>query len=281
MSHKVKQIYSLLKAITIPSEIIEPSDCNKSKVLKVKFNKTPLWVRTLNNLFCGVVNDTYDLPFMLNKAVKKSNSEEPILIQKVMRGRTLCILSRVNDEVYSRFDIFGVNFLSGMYRVPYEYWTITKLSPQILLGIQEIFQQHLSKLTCPKGWLQIELIKGRKKWYISFLSISKNIDKSLLEIRKLKEKKGEDNRIYFLKWIIPPSGVIEKITGIDSALKTPGVEKIKIKLTPGETIKHISDTTSRDKTGYIITSGNTLRSAIFSSTKALQLLKIHTTNLFL
>lgn len=281
MSLEKEQINSLFEFITIPFIQIKDFNSEILEKIKTEFNDTPLWVRTINNSFCGIVNDLNDLSFIVNKAIMKSSPHKPIIVQKAVNGKTFCALLRTHRKWCECFEIYGVNFLKGMYRVPIEYWVPPHLSSHDILNLRKILHNVCSKIIHPLKWLQVELIKSRNKWNISFLCSYRNIDKSLFELEKIRKERGNNQETYFLRWIIPPSGVVEKITGISSAQNVQGVAKINIKLKPGELIRHISDTISRNRVGYIIATGKSLHSAIISSTKAIQTLNILTNNLYL
>ncbi|GEM_PF-3677633 len=272
-----------IKLITLPYIILNKDELNNFDISKIPFNNPPLWIRTLNNSFCGVATEIHDLSLLLKKASLKSQ-DDYILIQKGIKGKIFYAIGKRYRQKYILTDVFNVKFLPGFYRVPYQYWSTSLPIQKENKSISQLFNS-ISEYVSPKSkWLILELIETLTKLHIAYISAIDELDISLVELQKVKQKimkSGEKKYTVFLTWLLSAGGKIEDISGVDIATKTKDVEKVRIILKPGDVIKHISDIPSRDKTGFIITKGKSFSQAYSLAKRMMKTIQIKTNNLIL
>lgn len=65
-----------------------------------------------------------------------------------------------------------------------------------------------------------------------------------------------------VRWIPSPTGVVAKVSGIDTARALPGVHDVFVGVEPGERVGHVTDCVTRDQVGHVIAAGNTAEEAV-------------------
>jgi len=77
-------------------------------------------------------------------------------------------------------------------------------------------------------------------------------------------------------WIRPRTGVVTGVAGIQAACEMPGVDKVHVGITPGETIGHSSDEQTRDRIGYVRVVAETGEAALEIARRACACVRIET-----
>lgn len=77
-------------------------------------------------------------------------------------------------------------------------------------------------------------------------------------------------------WLEAPSGVVTDITGVDEAKALPGVHELHVLVRPGDVLGHIIDCVTRDRIGYVFTTGESAEEAIATAKRVQDIVQIHT-----
>lgn len=79
-----------------------------------------------------------------------------------------------------------------------------------------------------------------------------------------------------LFWIPSRSGVVEAVEGVENAKALRGVHDVIVPVRVGDRVGHITDCVSRDRIGYVLTSGDTVEEAVETARRAQEQIRIVT-----
>jgi biotin carboxylase len=77
-------------------------------------------------------------------------------------------------------------------------------------------------------------------------------------------------------WIPAETGQVRGIEGVEAARALPGVHEVVVNAAPGDTLDPVIDCVTRDKVGYVLTSGDTADAAVATARAALDLCRVVT-----
>lgn len=271
---------TLLSHLTLPSFCIYPHPDPVTQIGELYRQHGPLLIRTLNNHFCGVVNELHDIPLMYSSAQKYTPQDQPILIQPHIHGETYEVLMQKIGHRSEIQGIFHIEHLSTLYRIPVRVTIPPPIDPKTSLAITQTTEEIASKFPRGKYYLSIELCLTKMEKHISFIYATPHVEGYITKLLSLS--KQNPDFAYCLSWLIPHhSGVVEKIGGIEQIKDMSNIEEVRINLQRGQYIPHVTNTTTRDKMGYIITKGKTPNEAIQTAKTTMQLVQISTKNVLL
>lgn len=270
----------ILPHLTLPSFHIHPHPDPVAQIGELYRQHGPLLIRTLNNHFCGTVNELHDIPLMYSSAQKYTLQDQPILIQPHIHGETYEVLIHKTGRRSNIQGIFHVEHLISMYRVPIRITIPPPLDPDTSRGI--IRTAEVIATNFPRGdyYLCVELCITKTEKHTSFIYAIPHLDEYIAKLLRLN--KQNPDFAYCVSWLIPHhSGVVEQLCGIEQLKDMSNIEEVRINLQHGQYIPHVTNTTTRDKMGYIITKGETPYEAIQIAKTTMQLVKISTKNVIL
>lgn len=255
------------------------SDAKKA----VKILKFPSVIKPSDNMGArGVmrIDDLNQLPDAFKFAKSASPSGE-IIIDEFMDGPELSIDALIfNDEititgVADRIIEHPPYFIETGHNMP------SSLPPDIIEAACNVMKQGIKALGitigAAKGDIKItkdgpmigelagRLSGGFMSAYTYPLSTGVDLMKAVIEIA-LGEEPGNlepvRNLVAIERAIIPRTGFVKKITGLEEALKIPGIREIFINVKPGD--KVVKPRSNVDKAGHIIATGKSLDEAVAS-----------------
>lgn len=127
------------------------------------------------------------------------------------------------------------------------------------------------------GEIAARLSGGFMSAYTYPLSTGVDLMKAMIEVSLGHEPGNLEpvfNKVAIERAIICRPGVVKKITGLEEALKVPGIEEIFLNIKEGDTV--VKPTSNVEKSGNIIAVGDTLKQAEASVKQCMELLKIET-----
>lgn len=127
------------------------------------------------------------------------------------------------------------------------------------------------------GEIAARLSGGFMSAYTYPLSSGVDLMKAMIEVSLGQEPGNIEpvfNKVAIERAIICKPGVVKKISGLEEALKVPGVEEIFLNIKEGDIV--VKPTSNVEKSGNIIAVGDTLKQAEASVKQCLDLLKIET-----
>jgi len=127
------------------------------------------------------------------------------------------------------------------------------------------------------GEIAARLSGGFMSAYTYPLSSGVDLMKAMIEVSTGQEPGNIEplfNRVAIERAIICKPGIVKKISGLEEALKVPGIEEIFLNIKEGDTV--VRPTSNVEKSGNIIAVGDTLQIAESAVKKCMELLKIET-----
>ncbi len=125
------------------------------------------------------------------------------------------------------------------------------------------------------GEIAARLSGGFMSAYTYPLSTGVDLMKAVIEVASGQEPGNLEpvmNRVAIERAIIPKPGIVNKINGLEDALKIPGIEEIFLNVKPGDKVTFPKSNV--DKAGHIIAVGKTLKQAEETIEKCLRVLEI-------
>jgi isopentenyl diphosphate isomerase/L-lactate dehydrogenase-like FMN-dependent dehydrogenase/biotin carboxylase len=129
------------------------------------------------------------------------------------------------------------------------------------------------------GELAARLSGGFMSAYTYPLSSGVDLMKAAIEVALGQEPGNLEpifNRVAIERAVICKPGIVKNISGLEEALKVPGIEGIFLNIKEGDLV--VMPRSNVEKSGNIIASGNTLKEAEEAIAKCFELLKIETTD---
>ncbi len=129
------------------------------------------------------------------------------------------------------------------------------------------------------GELAARLSGGFMSAYTYPLSSGVDLMKAAIEVALGQEPGNLEpvlNRVSIERAIICKPGIVKKISGLEEALKVPGIEAIFLNIKEGDLV--VMPRSNVEKSGHIIAVANTLNEAEAAVTECFNLLKIETTD---
>jgi len=129
------------------------------------------------------------------------------------------------------------------------------------------------------GEIAARLSGGFMSSYTYPLSSGVDLMKAMIEVSLGHEPGNLEpvfNKVAIERAIICRPGVVKKISGLEEALKVPGVEEIFLNVKEGDTV--VKPTSNVEKSGNIIAVGDTLKQAEASVKQCMDLLNIETSD---
>ncbi len=279
----------------IPTIVVDKVDGNSIESMFTETN--PLWIRTVDNRFCGTVSDRNDLKLILSTAQRKTKEKEPILVQQGIEGKTCYLIGYRMAYHFLPVEILGVEFIPGNYRVSRLLWLPVECSGRELKAITEKAKTIAQKL--PTGYYGVlfEFILNSQGLSLSFVNLYFQPDDGICHI--CKEGTGIDlGKIEHtvknqgipdavptrelgcaIAWIVPHSGIVQNIKNIEKVQNTEGVKQIALHVREGDTLTHITDIETRNKVGYVIATGPDAFTARNRALSAVSRIQINTRNI--
>jgi len=129
------------------------------------------------------------------------------------------------------------------------------------------------------GEIAARLSGGFMSAYTYPLSSGVDLMKAMIEVSLGQEPGNLEplfNRVAIERAIICKPGIVKKISGLEEALKVPGIEEIFLNIKEGDTV--VKPTSNVEKSGNIIAAGDTLKQAEEAVNECMALLKIETSD---
>jgi len=129
------------------------------------------------------------------------------------------------------------------------------------------------------GELAARLSGGFMSAYTYPLATGVDLMRAMIEVALGQEPGNLDpviNRVAIERAIIPKPGIVKSISGLEEALKVPGIEEIFLNIKEGDRIN--VPTSNVEKSGNIIATGKTLKEAEAAVAACMKLLVVETTS---
>jgi len=129
------------------------------------------------------------------------------------------------------------------------------------------------------GEIAARLSGGFMSAYTYPLSSGVDLMKAMIEVSLGQEPGNLEpvfNRVAIERAIICKPGVVKKISGLEEALKVPGIEEIFLNIKEGDTV--VKPTSNVEKSGNIIAVADTLQQAEAAVKQCMELFKIETSD---
>jgi len=284
--------------IDLPTKVIDPT-CQNIPLNEISNSSNPIWIRTLDNQFCGAIQDSNDSHLVQVMIQKRSKEGKPILFQQGIEGKTYYLIGFRMAYHFLPVEIFSVEFTSGNYRIPRLIWSPADCSGLELKKIVEKAKTIAPNLPTGYYGVLLEFVADTQDIHLSFLHTFSQTDEVMTQVCKLAsgmnlqeisetvEKQGIPTATptrelgCVAAWIIPNSGIVQSIQGIEKVQTMEGIKEINIKIEEGNTLTHIVDIPSRDRIGYVIAVGPDSFTAKNRALSAISQIKIKTQNIIL
>ncbi|HOQ12329.1 MAG: L-lactate dehydrogenase (cytochrome) [Spirochaetes bacterium ADurb.Bin218] len=228
------------------------------------------------------------------KFAKSASPSGELIIEQFMEGPELSIDAIIyNGEititgVADRIIEFPPYFIETGHTMP------SSLPPDVINAACDVMKQGIKALGidigAAKGDIKItkdgpmigelaaRLSGGFMSAYTYPLSTGVDLMKAAIEVALGQEPGNLEpvfNRVAIERSIICKPGIVKKISGLEEALKIPGIEAIFLNIKEGDMLS--TPKSNVEKHGHIIASGKTLQEAEYAVTQCLSVLKIETT----
>lgn len=291
----VQTINLITPMFDIPTKVIY-SELGVASIESMLNDTNPLWIRTIDNQYCGIINDSNDFKLIYSTA-KRKGKEEPVLVQQGREGKTCYLIGYRMAYHFLPVEIFGVEFIPGNYRIPRLLWLPAECSGREIKAMTEKSKRIAHDL--PTGYYGIlfEFIINSQGVFLSYINLSFHPDEGmcqickegtgvdLAQIHQTIEKQGIPSSVptrelgCAIAWIVPHSGVVQSIKNIEKVQNTEGVKQVTLNIHEGDTLTHVTDIESRNKTGYVIAIGPDAFTARNRALSAVSRIQINTQNL--
>ncbi|MCA1901456.1 MAG: hypothetical protein LDL53_04460 [Candidatus Hydrogenedens sp.] len=282
--------------IDVPTKIIIP-ESNSIPIDNEFVQLAPLWVRTVDNQFCGIVQEQNEWQWICSTAIRRSAKSQPIIIQQALKGKSYYLIGFRDRYHFFSTEILSVEFTAGSYRVPKLIWAPSDCSGFEIKRIIEKSKMKGKQLPRGNYCTLFEFVSNQDGVFLTFAQILNSPDKVLTKI--CKESSGVDlqkindaiqhheipNHVpskelgCAVSWFIPHSGVVQSIEGIEEVKRMEGVKEVFINIQAGDSITHVTDISSRDRIGYILAVCPDAFTAKNRALTALSKIKINTQNI--
>ncbi len=290
-------INSLPNLLDITTELINVLD---EPSIKTNYNEiNTLWIRTVDNQFCGIISDINDFNLIFSTAKRKSKEGEPLFLQHGVEGKTCYLIGYRMAYHFLPVEILGVEFIPGNYRVPRLLWLPVEFSGREIKTIIEKSKTIAHEL--PTGYYGVlfEFVVNSQGVFLSYINPFFQPDEGmcqickegtgidLAQIHQTVEKQGIPVSVptrelgCAIAWIITHGGVVQSIKNIEKVQNTEGVKEITLYVKEGDTLTHITSTEARNKVGYVIAIGPDAFTARNRALSAVSRIQINTSNLML
>ena len=257
---------------------------------------TPLWVRPAGGIgvsTCATVEHLPDLPLAFNQALKKSPGNR-VLLQRAVEGDVFRIVGYKVHRAFYPAEVIRELTAGGAFRYPTGSVVPSGLSGYQFTAVMDIAKKAGLAVPPCCGLLEIEVVLTADgpvftgvwalpevdKLRAALLRQSGGID---LEVEALRVAAGGLPRVSTQKelgvaiaWLDAHSGVVTEISGIEAARELPGICEVVLNIQPGETLGHVTDVPSRDRTGYVIACRATAKEALETAQQAVRQIHIAT-----
>ncbi|HOP62162.1 MAG TPA: alpha-hydroxy-acid oxidizing protein [Spirochaetota bacterium] len=229
------------------------------------------------------------------KFAKSASPSGDLIIEQFMEGPELSIDAIVYDGeititgVADRIIEFPPNFVETGHNMP------SALPEEILNEACDVMKKGINALGitigAAKGDIKItkdgpmigelaaRLSGGFMSAYTYPISSGVDLMKAVVEISLGQEPGNLEpvlSRVAIERAVICKPGIVKKISGLEEALKVPGIEGIFLNIKEGDLV--VMPRSNVEKSGNIIASGKTLKEAEQAVAKCMGLLKIETTD---
>jgi len=242
----------------------------------------PVWVRAEDasgNAFCMRVEYEADVPLALARA-RKYQVDGPVLVQKVIEGRTYRVAGFLFERELRAVDVIQESFPAGPFRVAAAQWLPADLSGARYSEVVKLACHVARSLGLKEGPVEVESVVTADGPVITDVRMPLEFDSAIRELvdaalgvdlsaAAARVGRGEAPNLSPQRdmgaavcWILSRSGIVTAIRGVDEASAVPGVQQVVIRVRPGEVLRHVVDTATRDRIGYVLAAGATREYAI-------------------
>lgn len=284
--------------LDVPTKVIY-FDSEEPAIESMFNDANSLWVRTVDNQFCGVINDSNGFELIYATAKKRGKEGNPILIQRGLEGKTCYLIGYRMAYHFLPVEIIGVEFIPGNYRIPRLLWLPVECSGKEIKVITERAKTVAHDLPIGYYGVLFEFVVNFQGVFLSHINPFFQPDEGMCQICKegagidlgqihqTVEKQGIPTSVptrelgCAIAWIIPHSGVVQSIKNIEKVQNTEGVKQVTIHVREGDALTHVTSIESRDKVGYVIAIGPDAFTARNRALSAVSRIQINTSNLML
>jgi biotin carboxylase len=256
----------------------------------------PVWVRPLGGLGvppCTRVEHLADLSLAVEKGLKRS-PEKRVLLQRAVEGDVFRVLGFKVHRAFYPIEVIREETSCGAYRYATRSVIPAGLGGAQYTAVTEVARHAGLAIPPCHGLVEIEVVVSSQGAVFTGVWATPQIDplraalleKALginLHAEALRVAAGELPRVSAQKelgvaiaWLSAHSGVVTEVGGVDAARELPGICEVTVNITPGETLGHVVDTTTRDRIGHVIACCATAKEALATLDRATTLIQINT-----
>lgn len=267
--------------------VIQPGEKNSSKLTFPVIVKSPKSTGSKDVL---LANDLKQFNNHL-AALQKKYPEDSIITEEYLKGPQYLVEVVVYKQQPHIIAVMEQDITKGKRFIITGYRLFATVPPNLLTGLETLCQSivetfaietgafHLELRFTSKGWKLIEInprISGGAMNKMIEAAFGFNLVEQTLKLYLGEEPNLTPNQHHFVytkHLIVHQKGVLEKVTGKQRALKSPGIYDVYIKPKKGTLL--IPPLSMGHRYAYIIAQGSSINEAVYLATKAASEIKFH------
>lgn len=209
------------------------------------------------------------------------------VLERPMAGSAHWLIGMVNDSVVNSCSVLDVTWHTDSFQFPVAISGPSTLDDGAQSQLRELVGKVLSALNYIDGPFRIECIRDSEKFAITEVDtgwFNQAMPADLLQLSGITDYWAEQcralgievldepivQRSVALEWLYSRSGIVESIAGVEATRNLPGVQAVQLNVSVGDTLGHVLDAASRDKLGYVVTTGDSVEVAKYNATRAVE-----------
>jgi len=263
--------------LTVPCKRVQTIEAAEQTAVDLGW---PAWI-SAGPLWRMRVENPDDLPLAWAKAQKHlPQADAGVLVQADVQGDRCRLLGCKVQRAFYPVEILSERLSADVFGVPMEICVPAGLAAARYSHLVELSKRAGAAL--PQGGYYVEM-----EWVVSADAIalvgihaSEMPDPVLVQLMQFAQGIDLETDVRraaafdwprsaprrdmaaAVCWLTSHSGVVESISGIEAAEAVPGVQKVVVRVRPGDILGHVTDIPSRDRLGYLLATGPTRIQAI-------------------
>lgn len=218
------------------------------------------------------------LPYYQLKSVTGQSS---MVLEYGVRGAGYWVFGFVVDGVFSLHGIVDLEWLNETYRFPMSLCIPSRMNDEHRGKLVMISGATVEALGLRDGPVRMEYTYDESEecfqvvevdvgWFsaafpVDLFALSNAGSYWQNQVRMLNGETvlppDEVDRAASLRWLYSRSGIVDEIMHVDEVREMPGVLNVEVVVEIGMKLRHVVDVKSRDRLGYVVSSGGTLAEA--------------------
>ncbi|PCJ51809.1 MAG: hypothetical protein COA73_16865 [Candidatus Hydrogenedentota bacterium] len=236
-----------------------------------------------------------DVSLAVNQLRKVLPEEDRVVVEEVVDGDGFSLYGFVSEDGFQLAGMVELEWYSGRGQYPMGLQCPAEMSEALRVDLIREAQEIVSLLDEFRGHLRMDFVVRDDVPYIKTIDpciISSWMPVDLLGLsgayplwkNVLRFAAGEpylsaDEKTYraaVLRWVSAGSGEVASVMGVDVAEKIEGVTCVRMRIQPGDRLRHAVDMRERDRVGYVVAEGDTIGEARAIAHRAADAIRIET-----